>query len=483
MKHFHQIRAILKPCDVVMLAMSMLGSIPVWSQTENVSPQQPVPAMVGVNNSAAPEVDSYNPENSGDRMTTPPAVSGQAYPIALTSEERSNYLRGGLSFMSAYTDNALGDSTGHPISDISYSVSPIVALDETVERLHLVIAYAPGFTFYHRFNSRNEADQNASVQFQYRLSPHVTFSASDSFQKSSNVFNTPPDFASGVVSAGAQGANFSVIAPIADRLSNSANVGLSYQFALNDMVGASGTFADLHYPDPTQVPGLYDSSSQGGMAFYSHRVARSQYIGATYGYQRLLSHPLIGVNETQTHAGLLFYSFAPASSRFSFSLFGGPQYSVTVQPSSPPQQPQAVETRTWTPAGGVSLGWQRRLNSFALSYIHIVSSGGGLSGAVQLDSAVASLKQQITKTLSASVAGGYEKTGNLGVALGGNNDNGHSISGSASLQQEFGQHLAIQLGYSRIHQSYSNVQIISTTPNTNREFVSISYQFSRPLGR
>jgi len=41
----------------------------------------------------------------------------------------------------------------------------------------------------------------------------------------------------------------------------------------------------------------------------------------------------------------------------------------------------------------------------------------------------------------------------------------------------------VQLGYTRLHQSYSAVAILATTPNTNREFVAISYQFSRALGR
>jgi hypothetical protein len=479
MKHFHQIRPLLKPCDVVMLVMSMLVSMPVWSQTDNVSPQQPVPAMVGVNNSPTPEVDSYNLASTGDRMMTPPPVSGQAYPTALTSEVRSNFLSAGLLFMSAYSDNVLGTTNGHPQSDISYTVAPLVAWDETTSRLHYFLMYAPGFTFYQRTSYRNEADHNASIAFEYRLSSHLTLSAHDGFQRSSNVFNQPLDMVSTAVSGGVQSANFSVIAPVADLLSNSGNVGLNYQFALNDMVGASGTFTNLHYPDLTQVPGLYDTSSQGGLAFYSHRVGRSQYIGATYGYQRLLSYPTTGLSETQTHAALLFYTFAPSSSRFSFSLFGGPQYSDTVQPPLPPLQPQASETRSWIPAAGASLGWQGRLNTLAFSYVHIVSSGGGLTGAVQLDSATASLKQKITKTLSVSVGGGYAKNNVLGVVY----DDGHSISGVVSLQQQLGQHLGAQLGYARIHQSYNDIQIISATPDTNREFVSISYQFIRPLGR
>ena len=445
------------------------------AQTENAQvPQQSPPA--GVNNSSTmPE--TYNFDTSGDRMMTPPPVSGQTYPVALGSQERSNYLRAGVSFTTAYSDNVLGGVSAHPVSDISYSVAPMIALDETTTRMHALLSYAPGFTFYQKTSDRNEADHNAAIEFEYRLSPHVTFSARDSFQKSSNVFNQPADFApGGIVSGGAQGPNFSVIPPIADRLSNSGSAGISYQFALNDMVGGSGTFSNLHYLDQSQVPGLFDSSSQGGLAFYSHRVARSQYLGVTYAYERLLAYPTIGENKTETHAALAFYTFAPTSSKFSLSLFGGPQYSDTTQPAPLPQ------LKSWNPAGGASLGWQAKLTSFALSYEHIISSGGGLVGAVQLDSATLSARQQITRTLHASLTGGYAMNDVIGsAALGGNS--GHTISGSASLQQMIGQHLSVQLGYTRLHQTYNNVQAISASPDTNRESISIAYQFSRPLGR
>lgn len=482
MNHLETICAgLIRP--LVLVGLSLLVRVPVWAQTDNPPAQPPVPAMVGVDNSSAP-ADSYNPDTSGDRMMTPPPVSGQTYPIALSSEERSNYLRAGLFFTGAYTDNVLGTAvSGPPISDQSYSVGPMIALDETSPRLHFLLSYAPAFTFYQHTSSRNEADHNASIEFEYRLSPHVTFSAADSFQKSSNVLNQVPDLSSGgVVSSGAQGANYTVIAPIADHLSNYGNAGLSYQYALNDMVGASGTFTNLHYPDQSQVPGLGDSSSQAGLAFYSHRIGRGQYAGITYQYQRLLSHLGTGDNETQTHAALFFYTYAPTSSRFSFSLFGGPQHSDTVEPPLPPQQLQTVRTQSWDPAGGASLGWQGRLNSFALSYMHVISGGGGLMGAVQLDSATASARQRITRTLSASLTGGYAQNNVIGSGLNATSD-GHTISGTVSLQQQIGQRLGVQLGYTRLHQSYSNVAVLSATPDTNRVFVSISYQFSRALGR
>jgi hypothetical protein len=420
-----------------------------------------------------------SPDTSDSRMLTPPPVSGQSYPASPTSAERSNYLRAGVVFTSAYTDNELASLTGSPVSDVSYSVFPTLALDETTSRTHWTVNYAPGFTFYQRESSLNQANQNASIDFHYRLSPHVTFSARDSFQKTSNVFNQPDLGSAAVVSGGAQVPNFSVIAPVADQLNNSGNADITYQFAPNGMVGASGTFSNLHYPNQAQVPGLYDSSSQGGSAFYSLRVSKMHYIGATYQYQRLISYPTAGQTETQTHALLFFYTLY-VSSKLSLSFFGGPQHSDTLEaPVKPLRLPAA---QAWTPAAGGSLSWQARLTNVALSYSHIISSGGGLIGAVKMDSANASIRQQLTRRLSGSASGMYTQNDVLGSALAGAT-NGHTVSGTTSLQQAFGQRVNVQLGYTRLHEDYSGVAVLAGRPNTNREFVSISYQFSRPLGR
>ncbi len=445
----------------------LLLTAPVWSQVDTHA--QPVPAF-GLDSS---------PDISDDRMLTPPPVSGQAYPTAPSSQERSNYLRGGVIFTTAHTDNALGSLTTQPISDVSYSVGPTIALDQTTSRLHTILTYAPGFTFYQKTTSRNEADQNAAIDFEYRLSSHLTFSARDGFQKSSNAFSQDGISAQGV-SGATQGGNFTVIAPLADRLSNTGNVGVTDQLSLNQMIGASGTFTNLHYPDPAQVPGLFDSSTQAGSAFYSVRVSKTNYVGATYQYQRLLSYPAAGVNETQTHAILFFDTFY-ASRRFSLSFFGGPQHSDSVQDLTSGTT-TAPTPSMWTPEAGASLSWQGGRNNFAASYAHTIAGGGGLIGAVQMDSASFSAGQQITKKLSGSLGGGYSQNNQLDTELPAANS-GHSIYGTVSLQQQFGQHIGLQAGYARLHQSYSNVAVLATAPDTNREFISISYQFSKALGR
>jgi len=240
------------------------------------------------------------------------------------------------------------------------------------------------------------------------------------------------------------------------------------------MVGASGTFMNLHYPNQAQVPGLGDSSSKGGSAFYNHRLSKMHYIGATYQYQMFLANPTLGQSETQSHSVFLFYTvyFKPT---LSVAFYGGPQYSNTQQFGLP-------AASSWSPGGGASMSWQGRLTSLALSCSRAINSGGGLAGAVEATSASASLRRQLTRTLSASLGAGYADNSILD-ALPALNTSGHTISGNASVQRQFGQHLNLQAQYMRLHQSYSDVAVLSAVPDRNRESITISYQFARPLGR
>ena len=94
--------------------------------------------------------------------------------------------------------------------------------------------------------------------------------------------NAPPDPSRGTGSTGVSGStlagNDSVIAPLADRLSNSGNAGINYQYSANAMIGASATFTNLHYPDPTEVPGLYDAASR--LSDEQYRAARGAFFNS-----------------------------------------------------------------------------------------------------------------------------------------------------------------------------------------------------------
>jgi hypothetical protein len=270
------------------------------------------------------------------------------------------------------------------------------------------------------------------------------------------------------------------MAPVADRFSNTGSAGLNYQFSLNGMIGASGTFTYLDYPNPSQVPGLSNSRSLAGSAFYSHRFSKMHYLGATYQHQHLLAYPVGGQSKTQTDALLLFYTLY-FTSHISVSIFGGPQYSDTFSPAMLlPTAPKHM--LSWNPAAGASLNWQGKLTSVSVSYSHLITPSWGLSGAVLADSGNAALRRQLWRSVSGSVEAGYARTQELNASTSGSS-NGHSLFGTASLFRPIGQHLDVQLGYSRLHQTYSQVAALAAAPNTNRLFVSLSYQFLRPLGR
>jgi hypothetical protein len=423
--------------------------------------------------SGAPSA-ATGPGGSGGAMLMPAPISGAGYSMGFTSETRSNYLRGGLTFSTAYDTDAATGVNGRPVSELSYSIWPTISLDQTRSRLHWVLTYSPGFTFYQKTSGLNQADQNLAVDLKYRVSPHVTLEVRDTFVQTSNLLNQPYSDLEQPVSGGVSVPNNSVIAPLAETLTNTANVNLSYQFSANSMVGATGTFTNLHYPTQSQVPGLSDSSSKGGSAFYNYRISKMHYIGATYQYQDYLSFPTVGQSQTQAHSVYLFYTLY-LKPTFSISLFGGPQYSDTVQFGFPTM-------KSWSPSGGGSIGWQGKLTSFAASVSRAINNGGGLAGAVQADNASASLHRQLTRSLNASIGGGYSSNDVLD-ALPTFNSSGHTVSGNASLSRQIGDRLNLQLQYTRLHQSYSEIAAISNIPNRDVAAVRISYQFSRPLGR
>src|SRR5579871_4059331 len=125
------------PRIILIAVAALVALVPASAQVDTVPQSGSTPTA---SDQGSPQQTFDHPE---DRMQTPPPVTGQTYPTAFTSEERANYLRYGVAFTSAYTDNVLGGASAHPVSDISYSVAPTVAIDEHTARMQWVATYAP----------------------------------------------------------------------------------------------------------------------------------------------------------------------------------------------------------------------------------------------------------------------------------------------------------------------------------------------------
>jgi hypothetical protein len=448
----------------VCLGFVLLAAPPVWSQLGSVPFDMP---------------DTTTDEA---RMLVPPPVSVQGYPSTVGSEIRSNYLAAGLIFNTAYSDNVLPGTSTVPVSDFIYSVLPTIALSQTTPRQQLALTYSPGFTFYQHTGALNAMNQAANLNFQYRLSQHTTINLSDSFQKTSNVFDQlyPPSGA-GVVS-GSQPPSAEVVAPYADRLNNGANAMLNYQFNRNGMIGVGGTSTKSNYSNPSQAQGFYNSSALGGSIFYTQRLSSRQYIGVTYQYLKGQSDPvnaqaspMNAQTSTQTHTVLPFYTVY-LDPTISISISVGPQYLDATQNPSP-------SVRSWTPSAMASIGWQRSRTNFVLTYARTITGSTGLPGAFDSNATTASMQWQITRTWNIGAGGNYFINKNVTPSFSSSNPGGHTISGTVSVQHSIGEHLSAEIGYNRLHQSYSGIPVISDVPNSNREYISLSYQFTRPLGR
>ncbi len=440
----------------ICLAFCLLVCVPAWCQ---------LPA----NNSDAVKATDDDPQ-----LRVPPPVSGQAYSAKFAGEIESNYLSGGVTFTGAYLSNVSFSS--NPAGDMSYSIWPTIALNKTTDRMHFVFDYAPGFTFYQHNTSLNQANQNVLMNLQYQLSPNLAASVHEGFQKTSNVFDQPNPLSATPVSGSLPLSQAAIIAPAANLLSNSTGAQLTYQVGANGMIGGGGSYNTFSYPDQSQESGLYDSRSAGGSVFYSRRVREKDYLGVSYQYENSLSFQTDRAStETQTQTVFLFYTVY-LKPTLSISVSGGPQHYSSVQGLLPP-------AASWQPMTMVSVNWQGERATVSGSYARTVSGGGGLNGTFHSNNMGASLSWRLSRNWTSGVSAGYSNYDNLTPLFVSSSPGGHTISGTASMQRMLNDRTNFQFGYNWAHQSYPNVPTISTDPNVNRVFVTISFTFTKPLQR
>lgn len=428
---------------------------------------------------AVPALSQVAPEASGgtsddSQMQTPPPVSNQSYPTEVGAEARSNYLRAGVSFSTSYIDNLYAGSSA-PIAETTYSILPSVAYDQVTPRQHRMFTYSPGFTFYEPSSSLNESDQSLNALYVYRLTEHLTLNANDSFQKSSTSSALLGSANGSAVTGSPQPITPGILAPFAERLTNTANAQLSFQFSSSGMVGVSGMLMKMDYPNPSESSGLYDSDDRGGAAFYNRRISASQYVGVNYQYAHIVAYPQGGQSVTQTDNISAYYTVYP-NHKFSISVSGGPQYYAITQTS-------LSGSGGWGPMVVTSVGWQGVHTNLAASYSRQVTAGGGLLGAFDSSSANASARWQVLRTLTAGASASYAINKSITPFLNAGAQNGHSVSGAATISYTINQHFIMNFEYDRVHQSYNGIAAISSNPNSDRETISLAWQFTRPLGR
>ena len=437
------------------LGLLLLAALPLWSQVEPDATGGPV----------GPD-DEYS-------MSLPTQVSGRAYPMELGSEQRSNYLSGGVIFTTAYDDNVFAGSEPTPLSETSFSLFPVIGISRTTPRTSGSLSYGAGFTFYTPTSSLNSINQNASADFDVRLTRHSSISLENSFEQNSSVYNQPYILSGTSVSGSTIGQSAQIIVPFADQLINSTGLEYGYQFSRDAMVGGGASYDLFKYPDLQDVPGLNNSNSEGAVGFYSRRLSRSQYVGAMYRYTRTTTNPVETTTHTQTVS--IFYTAMP-SNKLSISLTAGPEYFDTQEAPYPKESSLGSFVMA-------SLDWKQKRTGVAVSYSRAVTAGQGVLGAYTTDSFNLSGRWLIARTWTATLSAAYSNLASAIAVATPSTPGGHTIFGTVSIQHTLSEHLDIAADYRRLHQTYGGIEVISNSPDDDRVSAGIYYRFTRPLGR
>src|SRR5208282_3952854 len=186
--------------------------------------------------------------------------------------------------------------------------------------------------------------------------------------------------------------------------SSLTTVETNYHFALNDLIGASGSFYDLSFtnlPAGAPLTQLADSQTTSASAFWLHRIFGENWSGTSYGFQRITFSPN---GETRVNSFFAVDTLS-LSSRFTLTGFVGPQY-LESQGSAPDGMPVS-QSDSWSVAGGLEGGWRNHRTGVFAGFSRNISDGGGVLGAVRLQTVYGTFRRELVPGWVAAFTGSY----------------------------------------------------------------------------
>lgn len=432
----------------------------------------PAAAVSGI---AGIGVEGGTEETTDALPQIPSFIGGKGISTTVLSEmQRSNYLRAGLNVGMAYDDNPFLVSNGAQ-SNTSVTVFPNISLEESTSRMRWKLGYAGGLTINQNLTNQNQQAQNLNFDSGFRLSPHVNLRVAENFSLTTGFF----DSGNGAGEVGSGGPNASLVAPLATQRSSLTTVETNYHFALNDLIGASGTFYNLHFTNPPKGTALADSQTATASAFWLHRLVGEDWGGVAYHFERITFNP---TGETLVHSFLVMNTLS-LSKRFTLSAFVGPQYSENDGLVSGGGT-QAIQSNEWTVSGGVEVGWRNQHTSVSAGYSRDVRDGGGLLGSVLLQDVHGTLRHQLSPAWTAALSASYGTNQSLVAPSTSSASSINLTSAGFALERNLGKSIGFRLGYTHNFEEQFGLPAPNPTQDasSNRFFVTLSYQWAKPLG-
>jgi hypothetical protein len=452
--------------------------IPQSSTTQNSSDDgsvrtAPAPALSAI---AGMQEESGTEDTSGDLPPIPSLLGGPGISTAFQSElQRSNYLRGGINVSATYDDNPLLSSNGGE-SNTSETIFPSISIDESTPRMHWTLGYAGGLTVNQNITSQNEGSHNLNFSSQFRLSPHVNLRVAENFSMTAGFF----DAVNGAeVVSGSGGPNPSLIAPLSTERSSITTVETNYHFALRDMIGASGSFSDLHFSNVPAGAQLTDTETAAGSVFWQHLIFHGDWSGLSYRFDRITYNS--GSSETRVHSFLATNTLS-LWKRLMVTGSIGPQYSenqgLVVGAT------ESSQSSSWSISGGVEGGWHGERTSLSAGFSRSVSDGGGLLGAVHMQTVHGNFRRVLLPGWAVSLTGSHGSNQSITVPFLTSASSINTTSAGVTLERNVGKSVGLRFGYTHDFQEQVGVPGFTQAfdANRNRFVFTLSYQWARPLG-
>lgn len=413
-----------------------------------------------------------------------PMVANGQMPGAVPRDEasRSNIFSASFQAGVRFDDDAVVRSTTK-LSDIDYSFRPNFAVVQTFQRFDYGLTYSPGLDISEHGYFGNQFTNAFSGHFTWLLSKHSSFSVQENYILSTDPFqqygSQPFATAPGPVVA----PNPSVFLTNVRRTSNFSQAQYSYQPAQHTTLGLSGNYGLSHYGNTSSSPTnatLLGFQIVSGQAYVSQQITSRNQLGVQYSGQILKFQ---GANARTTTHSFSIFDQVRLTQNTSFTVYAGPQYSLIFNQAALNlgfailEIPLRENTLSWS--GGAIFQMTRRRGAMILNYSHGVSDGGGVSGAVDLNAGSARFNWKLSPNWNAKMDLAAADNQLLGVKTGAVEL--RTYSATVGFGRRIYRNVSMNLYFERLNQSGDIAGL--STGNHDLAGVSLSYDFSRPIGR
>ncbi|HWC15584.1 MAG TPA: hypothetical protein VG498_01145, partial [Terriglobales bacterium] len=346
--------------------------------------------------------------------------------------------------------------------------------------------YGPGFTYSSEIRSFNSTSQAAGADIEYRFTKHLSMQLRDAFSLTRNPYDNwaasseLPNL--GVLNR----PNASAFASNTRNLTEQFQGELVCQLARHTQVGVGGTFSQLDYR--TLAEGITKSTNSiesriwSGNAFYGHQFSPHYSWAIQYTASNLSSQGTQGQFFTLSHRVLGFFTIS-FSTKVQLSVFGGPQQSAF--DDTPIGSPfGVVHSSKMSASGGSTFTWEGEHSALSASFVQqVTDSGLNGGGALLARTANVQIHRRLASTLTFNVFGTYVGNNQLDPF------SSVFLTDSASVGLGFTKVLTphLTLSMSALRQQFMQTTgvIANGFPQRSHELgmISLSYSFSRPIGR